>query len=84
MFALCFTPIVSVTCCTRMMSLILGAFLGEVQKNVSPQEIVNTLPSRAIVRKLLHETEVEVLILARMNSSDVKMNFSCDGANKRG
>ena len=70
--ALLFAPIASTACCTRMLGLILGAFLGEVQTNVSAKEIASTLPSRTIARKLLHEKAVEVLTLVRMNSSGVK------------
>ena len=70
--ALCSTPMVSVTYCTRMISLILGTFLGEIQINSSAQEIVKTLPYRTTVIKLLHETAAEALNLARMHSSGVK------------
>ena len=69
---LCFIPMASATCYTRIMILILGEFLGESQINISVQEIVNTLLSRATVRKLLHETSAEVLSLVRMNSFGVK------------
>ena len=62
----------------------LGVFLGEVQTNVSAQEIANTLTSRTTARKLLHKIAAEVLTLARMNSSGVKTFFACDVANKRG
>ena len=66
---------ISVACFTRMMGLILGDFLGEVQMNVSAQEIVNTSPFRTTVRKFLHETATKVLTLMRINSSGVKITF---------
>ena len=50
-----------------MKSFILGVFVGEVQINVSAQEILNTLPSRRTARTLLHETAAEDLTLVRMN-----------------
>ena len=81
---LCFIPMASATCYTRIMILILGAFLGEVQMNVSAQEIVNPLPSCTTARKLLHETAVDVLTLVMIILSGTKTYFTCDEANKRG
>ena len=75
---------VHVTHHTRIMSLILGALLREVETNLSAQDIANALPSREIVRKSLHETAAEIVTLVRMKSSGVKNHFACDRANKRG
>lgn len=51
----CFAPMLSLIYFLRAMTMTLGAFINEAEIEITAEEVTNTLPGHAMIRKLLRK-----------------------------